>query len=73
MAVSWGVQAGPKLVVTDGGESDTVLSGKVYGSVAATEKLSVYGELSFAGGIDDADNGYGAKAGVTYESSDKLI
>ena len=46
-------------VVTDGGESDTVLSGKVYGSVAATEKLSVYGELSFAGGIDDADNGYG--------------
>mgnify|MGYP001193264645 CR=1 FL=1 len=65
-AVSWGVQAGPSFVVTDGGESDTVLSGKVYGSVAATEKLSVYGELSFAGGIDDADNGYGTKAGVTY-------
>lgn len=65
-AVSYGAQIGPSFVVTDGGESDTVLSGKVYGSVAATEKLSVYGELSFAGGVDDADNGYGTKAGVTY-------
>ena len=46
-AVSYGAQVGPSFVVTDGGESDTVLSGKVYGSVAATEALSVYGELSF--------------------------
>lgn len=65
-AVSYGVQAGPSFVVTDGGESDTVLSGKAYASVAATESLDVYGELSFAGGIDDADNGYGTKVGVTY-------
>ena len=65
-AVSWGAQAGPSFVVTDGGESDTVLSGKVYGSVAATEALSVYGELSFAGGIDGADNGYGTKVGATW-------
>ena len=60
-AVSYGAQVGPSFVVTDGGESDTVLSGKVYGSVAATESLSLYGELSFAGGVDDADNGYGTK------------
>ena len=65
-AVSWGVQAGPSFVVTDGGESDTVLSGKAYASVAATESLSVYGEVSFAGGIDDADNGYGTKVGATW-------
>ena len=65
-AVSWGVQAGPSFVVTDGGESDTVLSGKAYASVAATEALSVYGEFSFAGGIDDADNGYGTKIGATW-------
>ena len=65
-AVSYGAQIGPSFVVTDGGESDTVLSGKVYGSVAATESLDVYGELSFAGGVDDADNGYGTKFGVTW-------
>ena len=65
-AVSYGAQIGPSFVVTDGGESDTVLSGKVYGSVAATEILSVYGELSFAGGVDDADNGYGTKIGATW-------
>ena len=65
-AVSYGAQIGPSFVVTDGGESDTVLSGKVYGSVAATEALSLYGELSFAGGVDDADNGYGTKVGATW-------
>ena len=65
-AVSYGAQVGPSFVVTDGGESDTVLSGKAYGSVAATESLSVYGEVSFAGGIDGADTGYGTKVGATY-------
>lgn len=65
-AVSYGAQIGPSFVVTDGGESDTVLSGKVYGSVAATEALSLYGELSFSGGVDDADNGYGTKIGATW-------
>jgi hypothetical protein len=65
-AVSYGIQAGPSFVVTDGGESDTVLSGKAYASVAATEQLSVYGELSFAGGVDDADTGYGTKIGATW-------
>ena len=65
-AVSYGAQIGPSFVVTDGGESDTVLSGKVYGSVAATEALDIYGELSFAGGVDDADNGYGTKIGATW-------
>ena len=65
-AVSYGAQIGPSFVVTDGGESDTVLSGKAYGSFAATEALDIYGEVSFATGVDDADNGYGTKVGVTY-------
>lgn len=65
-AVSYGAQIGPSFVTLDGGESDTVLSGKVYGSVAATEALSVYGEVSFADGVDGADNGYGTKVGATW-------
>ena len=65
-AVSYGAQIGPSFVTVDGGESDTVLSGKAYGSVAATEALSVYGEVSFAGGVDGADNGYGTKVGATW-------
>ncbi|WLW37937.1 DUF680 domain-containing protein [Synechococcus phage S-8S56] len=65
-AVSYGAQIGPSFVTVDGAGSDTVLSGKVYGSVAATEALSVYGEVSFAGGVDGADNGYGTKVGATF-------
>ena len=65
-SVGYYAQVGPSFVTTDGGESDTVLSGKVYGSVAATEALDLYGELSFAGGIDGADNGYGTKIGATW-------
>jgi len=65
-AVGYYVQAGPSLVSPDGAESETVLSGKAGASVAATERLSVYGEVSFATGIDDADNGYGTKVGATF-------
>ena len=65
-SVGYYAQVGPSFVTTDGGESDTVLSGKVGASVAATESLSIFGEFAFAGGIDDADNGYGTKAGVTW-------
>jgi len=60
---SWGVQGGPSVVVPDGGEQDTILTAKVFGSVAATEKLSVYGELS---GAFDETNSYGTKAGLKY-------
>ena len=45
----------------DSGESDTVLSVAVGASVAASEELSIYGEFAFAGGVDDADNGYATK------------
>ena len=65
-SVGWYLQAGPSLVSPDGAESETVFSGKAGASVAATERLSVYGEVSFATGIDGADNGYGTKAGLKY-------
>ena len=72
VVVSYGAQIGPSFVVTDGGESDTVLSGKVYGSVAATENLSVYGELSFAGGVDDAESTVTEPRSVRPGVSEKL-
>ena len=65
-AVGYYAQVGPSFVSVDGGESDTVLSGKVGASVAASEELSIYGEFAFAGGIDDADNGYATKVGATW-------
>lgn len=65
-SVGYYAQVGPSFVSVDGGESDTVLSGKVGASVSASEQLAIYGEFAFAGGIDDADNGYGTKVGATW-------
>ena len=60
---SWYIQGGPSVVTPDDGESDTILTGKLGGSVNASKKVSVYGELSAA--FDDV-NSYGTKAGVKY-------
>jgi hypothetical protein len=57
---------GPSFVTPDGGASDTVISGKVGASVAATEAVGVYGEFAFAGGANGAENGYGVKLGAKY-------
>ena len=65
-ALSYYGQVGPSIVTPDGGDTDTVFSGKVGAGVAATEKLGFYGELSFATGANGADNGYGVKAGAKY-------
>ena len=62
-AASWYIQGGPSVVSPDGGESETILTGKVGGGFGVTEKLSVYGEISAA--FDDV-NSYGTKAGVKY-------
>ena len=61
---SFYLQGGPTYVSPDGGEGETIATGKIGGSVAAGEKLSVYGELSAA--FDDV-NSYGTKAGVKYK------
>ena len=65
--VDWYVQGGASYVNPDGASDDTVPSGKAGASIAATEALSVYGEVSFIGsGDDDIDRGYGTKLGATW-------
>ena len=58
------VQAGPAFVSEDGGDNDTELSGKAGVSVAVSERVDIYGEVSFI--TDSGDNGYGTKIGATY-------
>lgn len=60
---SYYVQAGPSIFAPDGGEEETKLTGKVGGAIQATERVSVYGELSAA---FDEVNSYGTKVGVKY-------
>ena len=60
---SYYVQAGPSVFAPDGGEAETKLTGKIGGSIQATERLSVYGEV--AATFDDVNN-YGTKFGVKY-------
>ena len=60
------IQGGPSLKTPDGGTNETVFSGKVGGSVAATDNLGVYGEFSMATAKGAVKNGYGVKAGVKY-------
>ena len=66
---SFYVQGGPAIVALDGAdESDTRISGKVGGSVAATDKVDVYGELALltADSDTDDDNAWATKVGVKY-------
>ena len=66
-SAAWYVQGGASYVAPDGADGDTVPSGKAGISVAATESVGVYGEVSFIGsGDDDIDRGYGGKLGVKY-------
>jgi len=66
-SASYYVQGGATLVSPDGGESDTVPSGKAGLGVGVTDALGAYGEVSFAGSGDaDIDRGYGAKVGLKY-------
>ena len=66
-SASWYVQGGASVVAPDGGDADTVPSGKAGIGVAVTDALGVYGEVSFIGsGDSDVDRGYGTKAGIKY-------
>ena len=66
-SASYYVQAGASYVTPDGGDADTVPSGKAGLGYAITDSLGAYGEVSFIGsGDDDIDRGYGAKLGVKY-------
>lgn len=61
---SYYVQAGPTIFAPDGGEEETKLTGKVGGSIKASERVSIYGEL--AASFDSDVNDYGTKLGVKY-------
>ena len=60
-SASYYLQGGAFLSNPDGGESSTNFSGKVGGSVAATDKVDVYGEFSI---VTDTTNSYGTKLGI---------
>ena len=65
--VDWYVQGGPAVVAADAAdESDNQLSGKVGASIAATEKLGFYGEISVITADGDVDNSWGTKIGTKY-------
>ena len=65
-SVGYYIQGGPQFQTPDGAASATVFSGKVGGSVAATENLGVYGEFALATGANGGTNSYGTKVGVKY-------
>ena len=60
------VQGGPALTNGDGVDGNTDFSGKLGGSVAASEKLDVYGEISFLTD-ETADTAYGTKIGAKFK------
>jgi len=66
-SASYYIQGGASYVSPDGGDAETVPSGKAGLGLAITEKLGAYGEVSFIGsGDEDIDRGYGGKLGVKY-------
>ncbi len=66
-SASYYVQGGASYIAPDGGDTDTVPSGKAGLGFALSDALGAYGEVSFVGsGDEDLDRGYGAKLGVKY-------
>ena len=59
------IQGGKTINAADGVDSESNFSGKLGASVSATDKLGVYGEVSFAQ-VEDADNTNGTKLGAKY-------
>ena len=59
------IQGGPAITGADGVDGTTEFSGKFGASVAASDNLDVYGEVSFITD-EDADNAYGTKIGAKY-------
>ena len=62
-AYSFYIQGGPAIVMPEGVDSEVEFAGKFGGSVAVTEKASVYGELS---GMTGDELSIGSKLGAKY-------
>ena len=60
------VQAGPAIVSVDGEDSTTEFSGKAGLGIDVTERVNVYGEISFLTVDAQDDNNYGTKLGIKY-------
>ena len=58
------LQGGPAIVSPDGGDVEMELSGKIGGSVQATDNFGVYGEISFI--TTDEEPAFGTKIGAKY-------
>ena len=63
--LAWYIQGGKTLNAVDGEDSDSIWSGKTGAKLPVTDKLGVYGELSFSQ-VEDADNNWGTKLGTKY-------
>ena len=59
------LQGGKTINAADGVDAESNFSGKLGASVSATDKLGLYGEVSFAQ-VEDADNNYGTKLGAKF-------
>jgi len=59
------IQGGKTINAVDGVDAESNVSGKLGGSVSATDQLGIYGEVSFSQ-VEDADNTYGTKLGAKY-------
>ena len=59
------IQGGKTINAADGVDSESNFSGKLGGNISATDKLGVYGEVSFSQ-VEDADNDYSTKLGAKY-------
>ena len=60
------IQGGPAFSSPDGADGDTDFSGKGGLSIAASEKLDIYGEISFL--TDEVnDTAYGTKIGAKFK------
>ena len=60
------IQGGPAFTSPDGADGNTDFSGKGGLSIAATEKIDEYGEVSFVTD-ETADTAYGTKIGAKYK------
>jgi len=58
-------QGGKTINAADGIDTESNFSGKFGGSISATDKLGVYGEISFSQ-VKEDDNNYGSKLGLKY-------
>jgi len=60
------IQGGPAFTSPDGADGNTDFSGKLGGSVAASEKFDIYGEVSFLTN-ETTDTAYGTKIGAKFK------